>query len=90
MSEETSNIIKFPESESVCYGQHDGKITGLIGKFDRDVDFEQITGGDFAIQIGDEYAQATRKEMSQFLWAAAYFLDSNQEWAESEYPALNK
>ena len=85
-----SNIIKFPEKESFVYAQYDGKITGLVGKFDIDVDFEQITGGKFAIQIGDQYAEATRKDMAEFLWAAAYYIDSNQEWAESEYPALNK
>lgn len=87
-----TNIIKFPEPESFKYIECDNRISGVTGKFDTDVDMEVDASGDarFIVCGGGNYAVATRKEMAQFLWAAAYFLDSDQEWAESEYPALNK
>ena len=88
-----SNIIKFPEKESVSYSQYEGKMTGVYGTFNcetPDIEMQQITAELFSLEIGGEYVSGTRKQVAQFLWAAAYFLDSNQEWAESEYPALNK
>ena len=88
-----SNVIKFPERESFSYIETHNKILGVTGKFDIEVDmWVDDSQKNVNLQIGNDgdYAETTRKEMAQFLWAAAYFLDSNQEWAESEYPALNK
>ena len=93
MSEEKSNIIKFPESESFKYIETHNKILGVAAKFDKGVDMwvdDDNKTANLQIDAGADWAEATRKEMAQFLWAAAYFLDSDQEWAESEYPALNK
>ena len=85
------NVIKFPESEVFDYIQYGGKIRGVSGKFDLGVDME-VDGETVSLQIDCDgvILEGIRKEMAQFLWAAAYFLDSDQEWAESEYPALNK
>ena len=86
-----SNVIKFPESDSYSYSQYEGKFVGLCGKFcEVDIDVEQMTEKLFSIQIGDQYVEGTRKQLSEFFWACSYFLDSDQEWAEDKYPALNK
>jgi len=87
-----SNIIKFPESEPFKYIQYDGKMRGIEGIFDIGVTMHIEDDKSVSLQIDSDgvILETTRKELSQFLWAAAYFLDSNQEWAESEYPAINK
>ena len=85
-----SNIIEFPTSESFNYIHYRGGFRGVTGKFNRDVDIE-INNGVVSLQVDSGgWIETTRKEMSQFLWAIAYFLDSDQEWAEDKYPALNK
>ena len=41
-----SNIIKFPEKESVSYSQYKGKVTGVCGEFNcetPDIEMQQIT-----------------------------------------------
>ena len=86
-----SNIIKFPESEVFEYRKNETQIFGVVGKFDLDLEM-MVDDGAVNMQIGcdGDHVEATRKDMAKFLWAAAYFLDSDQEWAENEYPALNK
>jgi hypothetical protein len=86
-----SNIINFPESESFSYSQYEGGVLAICGDFsDIDIDIERITEELFSIQIGDQYVAGTRKQVSEFLWAAAYMLDSDQEWVADKYPSINK
>lgn len=88
-----NNIIKFPESESFRYNTVNGflelfcKFGGHdelgIGQTEKGVD-------EFEMRICDESVVGTRKQVAEFLWAAAYLLDSDQEWVADKYPCINK
>lgn len=85
-----SNIIKFPNSESIKYAIHDEKVLSVSGIF-HDVEIELSPISDeFEIQINNEYVIGSRKKMAEFLWAMAYMIDSDQEWSADKYPSINK
>ena len=85
-----SNVIKFPESESIKYSINEGDVLGVSGFF-HGVEIELTPASDeFEIQINDEYIIGSREEMAKMLWAMAYMLDSDQEWAADKYPCINK
>ena len=87
------SVIKFPASEAIRYNFTNGFLE-LFSKFgDHDeIGIGQIEkGGDqFEMRICNESVIGTRKEVAQFLWAAAYLLDSDQELVADKYPCIDK
>ncbi len=86
----TDNIIDFPESfHYIKWDEH-------IGMCSDEVDIEllpDIEGDKSKVCIGlnDIHQTVDRKRLAEFFWAAAVFLDSDQEWFKvGEYPSLNK
>ena len=45
--------------------------------------------GLFNILIKKKNTAISRKEMAEFLWMAAYMLDSEQRWCPGQLPAMN-
>lgn len=100
----TDNIIQFPrpdsDSESFNYIVRQEtdctKVFGIIGSFNSKGNKESIqliksdSNERFMFEIGDEHVSGTRKELAQFLWAAAYFLDSDGEFMVDKYMGLDK
>jgi len=86
-----TNIIKFPtkevtDVEYLVYG--DGAISGLT------VAGESIElnteGGEISIVFIDNPEYFTSRESAaKFFWACAYYLDSEQRYAEDTYVGLN-
>ena len=37
-----------------------------------------------------DWQELNREDLARFLWAAAYFIDSGQQWVEDKYPAINR
>ncbi len=85
------DVIDFPESEPYSYSKFKHTTLAICGDFSNiDIDIEQMTKELFSIQIGDQYVAGTRKQVSEFLWASAYMLDSDQEWVADKYPCIDK
>ena len=85
-----SNVInvEFSKEEENTYKMHGGVLRATeniasgatIGVMAEDA---------FTISIQDKMAVMPRKEMAEFLWMAAYMVDSEQRWAKDEYVGLN-
>lgn len=85
-----SNVInvEFSKEEENAYKMHGGVLRATeniasgatIGVMAEDA---------FTISIQDKMAVMPRKEMAEFLWMAAYMVDSEQRWAKDEYVGLN-
>ncbi len=100
----TDNIIQFPrpdsDSESFNYIVHQEsdhtKVLGVIGLFSAKGSKKSIqliksdSNERFMFEINNEHVSGTRKELAQFLWAAAYFLDSDGEFMVDKYMGLDK
>ena len=85
----TDNIIDFPESFS--YTEHDGRI-GITSNVAL-VEFIASEYGKHKITVGQGYCydDFDRRAISEFLWAAAFFVDSDQQYLKKgDYPALKK
>lgn len=90
-----SNIIDFQkwkdadkEPEGWGYKTWDREIA-ICSKF---IDFEiyRKNADVIYVEVFGEVEQVDRKGFAEFLWAAAYFLDSDEEWADGEYVCLDK
>lgn len=44
----------------------------------------------FHVFVDDSENSFSRKELVEFLWAAAMLLDGDQEWFNGDYPCLDK
>ena len=76
------------EPDSWGYMDFDGDI-GVGSKY---IDIELYSKNPDVIYINllGEMEQVDRQGLAEFLWAAAYFLDSDQEWLKGKYVCLNK
>lgn len=86
-----SNVIDIKdwqdERESFGY-LISGKDVGIGSK---ELDLEIHGSADSVnLYIDGVKHRTTRKSLSEFLWAAAYYLDSDEEWLGNEYVGLNK
>jgi hypothetical protein len=77
-----SNIIKFPDKESefehISYteGVDDDSIG--LAMLDKSIGLARINDSEFAFAMGEDAQVYSREELAEFLWVAAYLLDSEQ------------
>lgn len=76
------------EPESWGYKDLDGEI-GIGSKY-IDIELYRKNADVVYIELLGEMEQVDRKGLAEFLWAAAYFLDSDQEWLRGEYVCIDK
>ena len=84
-----SNVIKVDfkgEDERNGYSTLNGKMIGVVNK---SIDMELIQTGDNLFEVFKEFGGLERKEMSEWLWMAAYMLDSEGRYKFDEYVGLN-
>lgn len=87
-----TNIIQFPTKETsdvkyLSYG--DGPVTGLTID-GQGIELDIDGSGGLAIYTSDGYESfKDRETAAKFFWACAYYLDSEQRYAEDTYVGLN-
>lgn len=82
-----TNIIKFPTSD-----EDTNYVKGGDGDFLVNFNDEVFIGFDNgvpSISLGGKTVSMTRKKLAKLLWASAYLVDSEQRWAEDEFPCQN-
>jgi len=83
-----TNIIQFPNRENIGYDTENGMAVMDAG-LELIIGFEGDDTDSVFIAVNGEGIHTDRKRLSEFLWCAAYMLDSEQRYAEGEYPARN-
>jgi len=86
------NIIQFPciNSENIGYDISNGNGDAVMDKgLDLIVGFDEGSVESVFIAVNGEGIHTDRKRLAEFLWCAAYMVDSEQRFAEGEYPARN-
>jgi len=75
-----NNIIQFPtdreEFKHATYTK-DGDSLG-VAKLDRKIEIVRLNNSEFALITDQGSTVHSRESLSEFLWIAAYFLDSEQ------------
>ena len=86
-----SNVIEFPaefkDTDGLGYIVDENSIFGVRCN-GIELTAEDNTKNGFILRYSGE--SVSREDLARFLWAAAYFLDSDQEWDDSDYIGLNK
>jgi hypothetical protein len=77
-----SIVIKFPDKESEF--DHVGYTEGIddesigMAMLDSSIGLARVNDSEFAFALGEDARIYTRKELAEFLWVAAYLVDSEQ------------
>jgi len=87
------NVIKAdfePKKEHTLYEIHDDALRALRNK-DAGLCIGSITpkAKSFMISLYGGETYLNRQELAEFLWMAAYMVDSEQRWCPRELPAIN-
>lgn len=85
-----SNVIKvdFTEEEESVYKIHDGVLRAVENKASGAA-IGSMTPRTFTIGLEGKMAVMDRKEMAEFLWMAAYMVDSERRWCKDKYVGIN-
>lgn len=87
-----TNIIQFPQisSENIGYDISNGNGDAVMDKeLEFIVGFDEGSFDSVFMAVNGEGMHTDRKRLAEFLWCAAYMVDSEQRFAGGEYPARN-
>jgi len=84
-----TNIIQFPNRENIVYDLSGGNNSVMDKGLEIIVGFEGDDPDSVFMAINGEGVDTDRKRLAEFLWCAAYMVDSEQRFAGGEYPARN-
>lgn len=86
-----NNILRFPDSkseDSIGYMDLEGSLG--ITTLDRKIGIFMLNADDFTVMTPDGEQLHTRKELAEFLWFAASFVDGDEKWRkDGEIVACN-
>lgn len=82
-------IVRLPNKNDVLYYIDAELDTFTVSPASCDGVTIGLEDGHGIITLGGSAVSFTREQLARLLWAAAYAVDSNQKWAEGEYPARN-
>ncbi len=86
-----SNVIKFPslnEEDSIAYTAIGGDLG--ISTINRKIGIVRLNKNEFTVITSSDSELHSRKELAEFLWFAATFIDSEERWRkDGEMVACN-
>jgi hypothetical protein len=86
MKDNIVNVDFKKKVENSTYDIHDGHLLAIKNS---NVTVGSMTPNTFMISIADKMEVFSREGLSEFLWMAAYMVDSEQRWCPDELPAIN-
>lgn len=84
-----TNIIKFPvpDRENISYSTDDGELAVMDRELDVIIGIDSDSFDSVFLGIDGVGFHTDRKRLAEFLWSAAYMLDSEGRYKFDEYPA---
>lgn len=76
-----NNIVKFPASindDSFCYMDLDGDLG--LSTVDRKIAVLRLNDDEFTVITPEGEELHNRRQLAEFFWAAATFIDSDEKW----------